>query len=114
MARQLPVVELHFIETAPERPVFAQEVSAPPEGALRALAEDVPGWAEWFPAVTPARSTGDLPRGLRPKARLLRPGRPATPHGAYRSGQTPVSSSEPIAVVYGSMSSPCSASQVSE
>ncbi|MFF0013762.1 SRPBCC family protein [Streptomyces sp. NPDC005374] len=59
MAHQLRAVGLDFIETAPVRLVFTQEMSAPPEAVFRALAEDVPDWAEWFSAVTLARSTGD-------------------------------------------------------
>ncbi|NEA98613.1 SRPBCC family protein [Streptomyces sp. SID13726] len=59
MAHQLRAVGLDFIETAPVRMVFAQEMSAPPDAVFKALAEDVPGWAEWFSAVTLARSTGD-------------------------------------------------------
>jgi hypothetical protein len=59
MAHQLREVGLDFIATAPVRLVFVQEMSAPPEAVHRALAEDVPGWAEWFSAVTLARSTGD-------------------------------------------------------
>lgn len=59
MAHQLREVGLDFIETAPVRMVFAQEMTAPPEAVYHALAEDVPGWEEWFSAVTLARSTGD-------------------------------------------------------
>lgn len=59
MAHQLREVGLDFIATAPVRLVFVQRMSAPPEAVHRALAEDVPGWAEWFSAVTLARSTGD-------------------------------------------------------
>ncbi|MFF7070089.1 SRPBCC family protein [Streptomyces pseudovenezuelae] len=59
MAHQLRAVELDFIATAPVRMVFVQEMSAPPKAVHRALAEDVPGWEEWFSAVTLARSTGD-------------------------------------------------------
>ncbi|MEU0411981.1 SRPBCC family protein [Streptomyces griseorubiginosus] len=59
MAHQLREVGLGFIESAPVRMVFVQEMSAPPEAVYRALAEDVPGWEEWFAAVTLARSTGD-------------------------------------------------------
>ncbi|MET7687919.1 SRPBCC family protein [Streptomyces sp. NPDC005483] len=59
MAHQLREVGLDFIATAPVRLVFVQEMSAPPEVVYRALAEDVPGWEEWFAAVTLARSTGD-------------------------------------------------------
>ncbi|WP_405884855.1 SRPBCC family protein [Streptomyces sp. NBC_01136] len=58
MARRLRPVGLEFAETAPLRLVFAREVTAPPEAVFRALAEDVPGWAEWFSAVTLARPTG--------------------------------------------------------
>ncbi|MET8082023.1 SRPBCC family protein [Streptomyces sp. NPDC005303] len=59
MAHQLREVGLDFIATAPVRLVFVQEMSAPPEAVYRALAADVPGWEEWFSAVTLARSTGD-------------------------------------------------------
>lgn len=59
MAHQLRAVELDFIESAPVRLVFTQEMSASPEAVFHALAEDVPGWEEWFSAVTLARSTGD-------------------------------------------------------
>ncbi|MFL6000375.1 MAG: SRPBCC family protein [Streptomyces sp.] len=59
MAHQLREVGLDFIGTAPVRLVFAQQMSAPPDAVHRALAEDVPGWEEWFSAVTLARSTGD-------------------------------------------------------
>ncbi|MDQ0758384.1 SRPBCC family protein [Streptomyces canus] len=59
MVHQLREVGLDFIGTAPVRLVFAQQMSAPPEAVHRALAEDVPGWEEWFSAVTLARSTGD-------------------------------------------------------
>ncbi|MFI8071825.1 SRPBCC family protein [Streptomyces sp. NPDC086033] len=59
MVHQLREVGLDFIGTAPVRLVFAQQMSAPPEVVHRALAEDVPGWEEWFSAVTLARSTGD-------------------------------------------------------
>ncbi|MFF7640142.1 SRPBCC family protein [Streptomyces canus] len=59
MAHQLREVGLDFIAAAPVRMVFVQEMSAPPGAVHRALAEDVPGWEEWFSAVTLARSTGD-------------------------------------------------------
>ncbi|AVH60348.1 MULTISPECIES: SRPBCC family protein [Streptomyces] len=59
MARRLRPVGLDFVETAPLRLVFAREVAAPPEAVFRALAEDVPGWSEWFSAVTSARPTAD-------------------------------------------------------
>ncbi|MHA5054520.1 SRPBCC family protein [Streptomyces sp. SD15] len=59
MAHRLRPLGLDFAETAPVRLVFAREVTAPPEAVFRALAEDVPGWASWFPAVTLARPTGD-------------------------------------------------------
>ncbi|MEU1012411.1 SRPBCC family protein [Streptomyces sp. NPDC088810] len=57
MARRLRPVDLDFIGVAPVRMVFARNISAPPEQVFRALAEDVPGWAEWFSAVTFARAT---------------------------------------------------------
>ena len=59
MARRLRPVGLDFVRTAPVRLVFAREISAAPEAVFRALAEDVPGWSEWFSAVTLARPTGD-------------------------------------------------------
>jgi uncharacterized protein YndB with AHSA1/START domain len=59
MARRLRQVGPDFVETAPLRLVFARGVAAPPEAVFRALAEDVPGWSEWFSAVTLARPTQD-------------------------------------------------------
>ncbi|WP_405875761.1 SRPBCC family protein [Streptomyces sp. NBC_00005] len=59
MARRLRPVGLDFVDTAPVRLVFAREVSAAPEAVFRALAEDVPGWAEWFTAVRLARPLDD-------------------------------------------------------
>ncbi|MFF1449223.1 SRPBCC family protein [Streptomyces sp. NPDC058274] len=59
MARRLRPVGLDFAETAPLRLVFAREMAAPPEAVFRALAEDVPGWTEWFSAVRFARPTAD-------------------------------------------------------
>ncbi|MFF7473013.1 SRPBCC family protein [Streptomyces sp. NPDC008092] len=59
MTRRLRPVGLDFVETAPVRLVFAQEMSAPPERVFRALNDDVPGWAEWFAAVTRAESVDD-------------------------------------------------------
>jgi hypothetical protein len=55
MAQRLRPVGLDFVESAPVRHVFAREISAPPGAVFRALAEDVPGWAQWFPQVTSAR-----------------------------------------------------------
>ncbi|MDO0930893.1 SRPBCC family protein [Streptomyces sp. DG2A-72] len=59
MARRLRPVGLDFVGSAPVRLVFAREISAPPEAVFAALAEDVPGWVDWFSAVTLARPTGD-------------------------------------------------------
>ncbi|MER7838726.1 SRPBCC family protein [Streptomyces sp. NPDC096040] len=59
MAHQLCPVGLGFVETAPIRLVFGQEMTAAPEAVFRALAEDVPGWSEWFSAVRSARPTAD-------------------------------------------------------
>lgn len=59
MPRRLRSVELEFVESAPLRLVFAAEVSAAPEEVYRALADDVPGWPDWFTAVTAARPTED-------------------------------------------------------
>ncbi|MDQ0579252.1 SRPBCC family protein [Streptomyces rishiriensis] len=55
MAHRLRPEGLPFVETAPVRLVFEREMSAPPELVFRALAEDVSGWTEWFPAVTSVR-----------------------------------------------------------
>jgi uncharacterized protein YndB with AHSA1/START domain len=55
MARRLRPEGLDFVEAAPVRMVFAREVTAPPERVFRALADDVPGWAEWFAAVSAVR-----------------------------------------------------------
>lgn len=67
MAHLLREVGLDFVERAPVRLVFAREIAAPPEPVFRALAEDVPGWAEWFSAVTLARPLDD---GARREVRL--------------------------------------------
>jgi uncharacterized protein YndB with AHSA1/START domain len=67
MARQLRPVGVEFVETAPVRLVFAREISASPATVFRALAEDVPGWTEWFGAVTLARP---LDEGARREIRL--------------------------------------------
>ncbi|UFR06125.1 SRPBCC family protein [Streptomyces sp. Go40/10] len=57
MARRLRPVEIDFVGAAPVRLVFARNIAAPPEQVFRALAEDVPGWTQWFSAVTSARAT---------------------------------------------------------
>ena len=67
MAHLLREVGLDFVASARVRHVFAREISAPPEPVFRALAEDVPGWAEWFSAVTLARPLDD---GARREVRL--------------------------------------------
>ncbi|KPI28506.1 Polyketide cyclase/dehydrase [Actinobacteria bacterium OV320] len=59
MAHRLRPEGLAFVEIAPVRLVFAREVSAPPELVFRALAEDVSGWAEWFPAVRSVQPLDD-------------------------------------------------------
>ncbi len=72
MAHLLREVGLDFVETAPVRLVFAREMSVPPETVFRALAEDVPGWSQWFSAVTLARPSED---GTRREIRLKGGGR---------------------------------------
>lgn len=67
MAHRLRTVGLDFVENAPVRLVFAQEISAAPEAVFRALAEDVPGWADWYSAVSLARP---LDQGARREVRL--------------------------------------------
>ncbi|MEU3338168.1 SRPBCC family protein [Streptomyces sp. NPDC002144] len=56
MAHRLRPVGLDFVDTAPVRLVFAREISASPKAVFHALNDDVPGWAEWFAAVTHARA----------------------------------------------------------
>ena len=88
MAHQLREVGLDFIATAPVRMVFVEHMSAPPEAVHRALAEDVPGWEEWFSAVTLARSTGD---GSTREIRLK---------GGGRFQETIIASKEPEVYAY--------------
>jgi hypothetical protein len=88
MAHQLREVGLDFIATAPVRMVFVEQMSAPPEAVHRALAEDVPGWEEWFSAVTLARSTGD---GSTREIRLK---------GGGRFQETIIASKEPEVYAY--------------
>ncbi|MFE1310477.1 SRPBCC family protein [Streptomyces sp. NPDC058755] len=57
MAHRLRPVEFDFVETAPVRLVFTRDVAAAPDAVFHALAEDVPGWPEWFSAVSSARPT---------------------------------------------------------
>jgi uncharacterized protein YndB with AHSA1/START domain len=72
MAHRLRPVGLDFIDIAPVRLVFAREMSAAPDAVFHALSDDVPGWAEWFAAVTSARSLDD---GARRDIRLTGGGR---------------------------------------
>ncbi|RSN17931.1 MxaD family protein [Streptomyces sp. WAC 01325] len=67
MAHLLREVGIDFLGRAPVRHVFAREISASPETVYRALAEDVPGWPDWFSAVTLARPLDD---GARREVRL--------------------------------------------
>jgi uncharacterized protein YndB with AHSA1/START domain len=67
MARLLRPVGLDFARTAPVRLVFAREITARPDAVYRALADDVPGWSEWFSAVSRARP---LDGGARREVRL--------------------------------------------
>jgi carbon monoxide dehydrogenase subunit G len=67
MARRLRPVELDFTRTAPVRFVFVREMTMPPEAVFRALADDVPGWSDWFPAV---RSIELVDEGTGRKVRL--------------------------------------------
>ncbi|MFE9609718.1 SRPBCC family protein [Streptomyces sp. NPDC006012] len=57
MAHGLRPVGIDFVENAPVRLVFTHEISAAPDAVFRALAEDVPGWPQWFSAVASARPT---------------------------------------------------------
>ncbi|EGX57955.1 hypothetical protein SZN_20147 [Streptomyces zinciresistens K42] len=67
MAHLLREVGLDFVGTAPVRHVFTRETSAPPEAVFAALAEDVPGWAQWFSAV---RTAVSVDGGARREIRL--------------------------------------------
>ncbi|MDH6622763.1 uncharacterized protein YndB with AHSA1/START domain [Streptomyces sp. LBL] len=88
MARQLLPVGLEFVETAPVRLAFTREISASPEVVFRALAEDVPGWAEWFTAVKLARPLHD---GARREIRLK---------GGTRFLETVLAAKEPEVYAY--------------
>ncbi|MET8945146.1 SRPBCC family protein [Streptomyces sp. NPDC004542] len=57
MTHRLRPVGTDFTGTAPVRLAFAGETAAAPEAVFRALAEDVPGWQQWFSAVASARPT---------------------------------------------------------
>ncbi|MEW1660879.1 SRPBCC family protein [Streptomyces sp. NPDC093707] len=59
MHRRLRPVELDFAVAAPLRLVFAAEIAAPPEVVYAALADDTPGWAEWFTGVCGSTPTHD-------------------------------------------------------
>src|SRR4051812_2843677 len=67
MTRRLRPVGPDFVGTAPVRLVFAREISAAPQAVFHALAEDVPGWAAWYSAVSVARP---LDGGARREVRL--------------------------------------------
>jgi uncharacterized protein YndB with AHSA1/START domain len=88
MARRLRPVGIEFVETAPVRLVFAREISASPDAVFRALAEDVPGWTEWFGAVTLARPLAD---GARREIRLK---------GGTRFQETILAAEEPEVYAY--------------
>ncbi|MFB7507791.1 SRPBCC family protein [Streptomyces broussonetiae] len=55
MAQRLRPVGPEFVDNAPVRFVFTRDMAAAPEAVFHALAEDVPGWPEWFSAVASAR-----------------------------------------------------------
>ncbi|MFE0423497.1 SRPBCC family protein [Streptomyces sp. NPDC058953] len=59
MVRRLRPVGLDFIEAAPVRPAFTAALGASPRSVYQALADDVPGWARWFDAVSAAEPTRD-------------------------------------------------------
>jgi hypothetical protein len=88
MARRLRPVGLDFVGTAPVRLVFAREISAAPDAVFHSLAEDVPGWAEWFSAVTLARPAGD---GAGREIRLK---------GGTRFEETVLVAKEPVVYAY--------------
>ncbi|MDQ0963755.1 uncharacterized protein YndB with AHSA1/START domain [Streptomyces sp. B4I13] len=88
MPRRLRPEGLDFVRTAPVRLLFATEMSAPPERVFRALAEDVPGWARWFPAVTSAQP---LDGGAAREVRL---------RGGTRFRETVLAAEEPQVYAY--------------
>ena len=88
MPRRLRPEGLDFVRTAPVRLVFATDMSAPPERVFRALAEDVPGWARWFPAVTSAEP---LEGGAAREVRL---------RGGTRFRETVLAAEEPEVYAY--------------
>ncbi|MEK2477348.1 MULTISPECIES: SRPBCC family protein [Streptomyces] len=59
MTRRLRPVALDFAVSAPLRLAFSAEAAAPPEAVYAALADDVPGWADWFTGVARAAPTDD-------------------------------------------------------
>ena len=87
MVLLLREVGLDFVGAAPVRHVFARETTAPPEAVYTALAEDVPGWTQWYGAVTLAQWTvavdGTAP--FRTSVRLARPGLSRAFRGAVAS-----------------------------
>ncbi|WP_328869387.1 SRPBCC family protein [Streptomyces sp. NBC_00287] len=89
MLRRLRHEGLDFVETAPVRLVFAREISAPPDAVFHALAEDVPGWAEWFSPVTQAEPVQDT-----------RPGRRIRLRGGIRFQETVLAADKPEVYAY--------------
>ncbi|KUN77980.1 SRPBCC family protein [Streptomyces griseoruber] len=59
MVRRLRAEGLDFVGAAPVRLGFTRDLSASPERVFHALASDVSGWAEWFPAVSSAEPFGE-------------------------------------------------------
>ncbi|KOV57238.1 SRPBCC family protein [Streptomyces sp. MMG1121] len=57
MPQRLRPVGPDFVDSAPVRFVFTRDMAAAPETVFRALAEDVPGWPQWFSSVAAARPT---------------------------------------------------------
>ncbi|WP_225095912.1 SRPBCC family protein [Streptomyces sp. CoH27] len=55
MPQRLRPVGPEFVDGAPVRLVFMRDMAAAPAAVFHALAEDVPGWPAWFPAVASAR-----------------------------------------------------------
>jgi hypothetical protein len=88
MARQLRPEGLEFVRTAPVRFAFAREIAAAPGAVFHELAEDVPGWAAWFSAVTFARSTDN---GAGREIRL---------RGGVRARETVLAAKEPDVYAY--------------
>ena len=56
--------ELDFVERAPRKWVFEEEVAAPPEAVFAAISADPSTWNGWFPGLSTGGYDGDGPHGV--------------------------------------------------